>query len=160
MPLLIRELGEGDIEPVVTLSLRAWAPVFESIEESMGSDIFRRLHPDWRVSQQGAVEAVCTSEAAEVWVGEQGGAVAGFVAVELRPETSLGEIFMLAVDPAHQGRGIGGALTSFALDWIRSAGMSVAMVETGSDPGHAPARRTYEKADFKLVPVARYFKAL
>jgi hypothetical protein len=33
-------------------------------------------------------------------------------------------------------------------------------LETGADPGHGPARRTYEKADFKLVPVARYFKAL
>jgi hypothetical protein len=38
--------------------------------------------------------------------------------------------------------------------------MGVAMVETGGDPGHAPARRTYEKAGFSLVPVARYFKAL
>jgi hypothetical protein len=34
------------------------------------------------------------------------------------------------------------------------------MVETGGDPGHAPARRTYEKAEFSLVPVARLFKAL
>jgi hypothetical protein len=35
--------------------------------------------------------------------------------------------------------------------------MSVAMVETGGDPGHAPARRTYEKAGFGLFPTARYF---
>src|SRR5438874_1214752 len=52
------------------------------------------------------------------------------------------------------------ALTTFALDWLKNAGMSVAMVETGTDPGHAPARGTYEKVGFNQVSVARYFKKL
>ena len=34
------------------------------------------------------------------------------------------------------------------------------MVETGGDPGHAPAWRVYNKADFTALPVVRYFKAL
>lgn len=38
--------------------------------------------------------------------------------------------------------------------------MSVAMVETGGDPGHERARHTYEKAGFELLPAARYFKKL
>jgi RimJ/RimL family protein N-acetyltransferase len=38
--------------------------------------------------------------------------------------------------------------------------MAVAMVETGGDPGHAASRRTYEKAGFVLLPIARYFKML
>jgi RimJ/RimL family protein N-acetyltransferase len=38
--------------------------------------------------------------------------------------------------------------------------MRVAMVETGLDPGHAPARRVYQKAGYTLLPVARYFKPL
>jgi len=67
---------------------------------------------------------------------------------------------MLAVDPDHQGRGIGTALTGFALDRLKDAGMKVAMVETGGDPGHAPARRVYEKAGYTLLPIARYFKNL
>jgi hypothetical protein len=44
--------------------------------------------------------------------------------------------------------------------WMKDAGMSIAMVETGGDPGHAPARRTYEKLGFGLLPIARYFKKL
>jgi hypothetical protein len=36
----------------------------------------------------------------------------------------------------------------------------VAMIGTGGDPGHAPARRVYESADYTLMPMARYFKAL
>ena len=56
--------------------------------------------------------------------------------------------------------GIGTALTAFALAWIKNAGVGIAMVGTGADPGHAPARRTYEKAGMHLVPMARYFKKL
>lgn len=67
---------------------------------------------------------------------------------------------MIAVDPDFQGQGIGSALIEFALDWMKAAGMSVAMVETGGDPGHAPARCTYEKMNFESFPVARYFKKL
>jgi GNAT superfamily N-acetyltransferase len=66
----------------------------------------------------------------------------------------------LAVDPDYQRRGIGVVLTDFALDWLKSEGVSVAMVETGGDPGHAPARGTYEKSGFDLLPIARYFKKL
>lgn len=67
---------------------------------------------------------------------------------------------MLAVDPAAQGRGTGSALTAFATDWLRSAGMRVAMAETGGDPGHAPARQVYQQAGYAPLPVARYFRAL
>jgi ribosomal protein S18 acetylase RimI-like enzyme len=70
------------------------------------------------------------------------------------------EIYMVAVDPDFQGRGIGSALIEFAPCWMKEAGMSVAMVETGGDPGHERARHTYEKAGFELWLVARYFKKL
>jgi beta-lactamase superfamily II metal-dependent hydrolase len=49
--------------------------------------------------------------------------------------------FGSAVDPDHQGS-IGSVLTKVALDRLKDAGMIVAMVETGGDPGHAAARRT------------------
>jgi ribosomal protein S18 acetylase RimI-like enzyme len=67
---------------------------------------------------------------------------------------------MLAVDPDHKDGGMGTALTEFALERLKDDGMKVAMVETGGDPGHAAARRTYEKAGFVLLPIARYFKNL
>jgi ribosomal protein S18 acetylase RimI-like enzyme len=96
-----------------------------------------------------------------VWVADVGASAVGFVAVDLdHPERSMGEISMLAVDPDHQGGGIGTALTEFALDRLKEAGMTVAMVETGGDPGHAAARRTYENAGCVLLPIARYFKNL
>lgn len=38
--------------------------------------------------------------------------------------------------------------------------MSVAVVETGGEPGRERARHTYEKVGFELFPLARYFKKL
>src|SRR4028119_957549 len=152
----IRPFEDRDTEAVVGLSLRAWAPVFSSLEQTLGSEIFRRQHPDWREDQRRAVEEVCAANKGRVWVAEVDARAVGFVAVELdHPERSMGEISMLAVDPDLQGGGIGTALTEFALDRLRDAGMRVAMVETGGDPGHAAARRTYEKAGFVVPPEAR-----
>jgi GNAT superfamily N-acetyltransferase len=112
------------------------------------------------VSQQKAVEDVCAAEDTNVWVAIDSGSTVGFVAVKLHVWDSMGEIYMVAVDPDFQGRGIGSALIEFAPCWMKDAGMSVAMVETGGDPGHARSRHTYEKVGFELFPVARYFKKL
>lgn len=141
------------------LSLRAWAPVFVSIEQSMEPQVYQSFFPDWRQDQQKSVEGVCADPEAQVWVCESGGAVAGFVAVYQRDPT-YGEIYMIAVDPDFQRQKIGQALTDHALQWMRDAGIAVAMVETGGDPGHASARHLYEAAGFRLWPVARYFKSL
>ena len=55
----IRPCEDRDADAVVNLSLRAWAPVFASLERTLGSEIFRRPHPDWREDQWRAVEDVC-----------------------------------------------------------------------------------------------------
>lgn len=160
MEPLIEPFAPHHQEAVVRLSLRAWAPVFASLEGVLDGEVYGVFFPDWRVSQQRAVEAMCADEQTRVWVAVLAGEAAGFVAVRLHEADLMGEIAMLAVDPGAQGRGVGGALTAFALDHMRDAGMAVAMVETGGDPGHAPARRTYEQQGFRLFPVARYFKKL
>ncbi|MFP4271042.1 MAG: GNAT family N-acetyltransferase [Alphaproteobacteria bacterium] len=153
------------LDAVVGPSLRAWAPVFASLYRALPPAIVRAFYPEgwpdgWKVRQRAAVEAVAGDGEHRLWVALIDDAVAGFVAVRTHAAESLGEITMLAVDPAYQRRGIGGALTRFALARMRAAGLAVAMVETGGDDGHAPARRTYAGAGFTLWPVARYFREL
>ena len=72
----------------------------------------------------------------------------------------MGWIDIIGVDPAYQRRGISARLTEFAIDHMRRQGMDIAVVETGGDPGHAPARAAYEAAGFTLLPIARYFRSL
>jgi ribosomal protein S18 acetylase RimI-like enzyme len=161
MGSVIRAYKKDDLDAVVRLSLDAWAPVFVSIRESFGEELYARFYGgDWRSYQQQSVESVLTDEKSNVFVAESDGEVVGFVAIVVHDDRIIGEISMIAVAPEHQRKGHAAALTTFATDWIREQGIPVAMVETGGDPGHAPARATYEDAGFTLSPVARYFKAL
>jgi hypothetical protein len=43
---------------------------------------------------------------------------------------------------------------------MRVGSAPTAIGETGGDPGHAPARRTYEAAGVTKMPIARYFMVL
>jgi ribosomal protein S18 acetylase RimI-like enzyme len=157
----IEPYDNTQLDAVIHLSLRAWTPVFDSLQKALDLEVYRAFYPEgWRISQQKAVEEVCRDADTKIWVAIDSGSTVGFVAVKLDLQSSMGEIYMVAVDPDYQHRGIGTALVEFALDFMKDAGMSVAMVETGGDPGHAPARYTYEKAGFGLFPVARYFKKL
>ena len=150
----------ADLDAIVRLSLRAWAPVFASVEQAMDPEVFALQHPDWRVTQKAAVEGVCADPEASVWTARDDGDIAGFVALKLWQEDAMGEIYMIAVDPDFQRRGIARALTDHSLAWFEEGGMTTVMVETGGDPGHAPARATYEAAGFRGLPSVRYFRKL
>jgi ribosomal protein S18 acetylase RimI-like enzyme len=160
-PVTIRPLEPGDTEAVVALALRAWTPVFPSIEEAYGATLFRRWYPDgdWRPAQEAAVRRALADLQTSVAV-DAGGAVVGYASVSLNADESMGEVHMIAVDPDAQRYGVGSRLTAEAVERIRAAGMSIAMIETGSDPGHAPARATYARAGFRHVPISRFFLAL
>ena len=150
-----------DVESVVEFSIRAWAPVFISIENAIDPELYETFYPQgWETSQRSAVAEVCTAGEHEVWVAVEDDLPVGFVAVKYRREEGLGEIYMIAVDPTYQGGGVGRALTERAMEEIRRVGLPIAMVETGYDPGHAPARRLYERCGFKEWPAARYFRRL
>jgi N-acetylglutamate synthase-like GNAT family acetyltransferase len=91
--------------------------------------------------------------AKRVWVAEDDGRVVGFVAAGVVDEARLiGEIAIVAVDPAAQGQGIGSSLTEHATGWLREQGLRVAVLGTGGDASHAPARRVYERLGFRLFP--------
>ena len=142
----IREFAEDDLEDVVAFSLRAWEPIFASVQAVLGDEIFLRLHPDWRTSQAETVRSICTNDERDVYVAVVGARPVGFVAVALNVfHERMGVIEIIGVDPDYQRRGIGARLSEFAADHMRRRGMDIAVVETGGDPGHAPARALYGK---------------
>jgi ribosomal protein S18 acetylase RimI-like enzyme len=130
MHATIRPYDPQDEAAIVTLSLRAWAPVFASLESELGRDLFLRLHGDWREYQAGAVRDTLAADGMRTWVACAAERVVGFAAATLHEQREIGEIVMLAVNPS------------------------------GADPGHAAARRVYAAADYTRLGVARYFKAL
>jgi len=159
MNLQIRPLNNSDIDDIVELSLLAWEPVFTAWEQILGPKLYPiAIYPDWRKSQKDVVEKGCSNKNFTTWVAEQGGKVIGFVAYELNDNNKIGEVQLLAVHPEYQNHGIGTELNNFALEKLKEAGMKLAVVGTGGDEGHAPARKSYEKAGYTALPLVRYYK--
>ena len=157
----IREFREDDLGAIVDFSLRAWEPIFDSVRRVLGDGVFLRLHPDWKEDQADAVRSACRSADRDVFVAVVDGRPVGFVAVALNAfHERMGAIDITGVDPDYQRRGISSRLTEFAIEHMRSRGMDIAVVETGGDSGHKPARAAYEAAGFTLLPIARYFRLL
>jgi ribosomal protein S18 acetylase RimI-like enzyme len=156
-----RPYRDQDLDDLLDLSILAWEPIFASFHLVLGTKLDELLHPDWKTRQREVVETTVTeSEGVETFVAEVDGVAVGFIAYRCDDETQRGEIVLLAVHPEHQNLGIGTELNELALSKMKTAGMEIAIVETGGDASHAPARRSYEKAGFTLFPIARYFKAL
>ena len=160
--VVIRPFRESDLDAIVELSLRAWEPVFESLRTVLGEANIARLHqPDWRTVQAEAVRSSCTSEERDVFVAIADEEPIGFATVALNAfHEGMGAVDMIAVDPAFQRRGIATQLMNHSADHMRERGMDIAVVETGGDPGHAPARAMYEGSGYTALPVVRYLKLL
>ena len=148
-------------EALLALSLRAWSPVFPLTRADVPGFVYETFYPDgWEARQCADLATVLEQEPESIDVAVMRDEPVGWVCTRLHPADAMAEIYVLAVDPAHQRSGIGRLLMTSAFGRGRSAGMRMIMVETGGDAGHAPARELYETEGFVRWPVARYFKDL
>jgi ribosomal protein S18 acetylase RimI-like enzyme len=154
----IRRYLASDEAEIVELSLRAWASVFDSFAQVLGRSIYDRVYPDWKSMQTKGVQDALSDH--ETWIATVDDSVAGFVTVRFDTDDDSAEIWMIAVDPAHQGSGIASELTDLAVGEARRRGLSLITVSTGGDPGHAAARATYEKAGFTAFPQVWYVRTV
>ena len=161
MTMYIRPYTDQDLDAIVELSLLAWEPVFVSFERVLGPQIYAIIYPDWHKSQrEGVSTTVQNKEKYHTLVADVDGAVAGFLTYNLNEKDATGEVYLLAVHPDYQNCGIGTELNVMALDKMKTAGMKLSVVGTGGEEGHAPARRSYEKAGYTGLPLVRYYKDL
>jgi mycothiol synthase len=115
-------------------------------------------HPEQGEWDRGALAEVL----AEPWFDPQGfllceigGELAGFCWTKIHPEERppLGEIFVIAVDPAFGGRGLGRQLTLAGLDHLCQRGLTVGMLYV--DSTNARALNMYEDLGFVVDHVHR-----
>jgi ribosomal protein S18 acetylase RimI-like enzyme len=160
-PMLIDAYTSADEADVLALSLSAWAPVFETMEPAVPDYVYRAFYPQgWAARQAADIRACLADPDVPVFVARDGGSLLGWIGLRTHLEDRMGEIYILAVDPAAQRRGVARALMDHALAIFRDAGLEIVLVETGDDPGHAASRATYEAQGFERWPVARYFRKL
>ena len=103
--------------------------------------------------EQGAMDAAELAERmAEPWfdpadllVAVDGGTMLGFHWTKRHSKT-LGEVYVVAVDPVVHGRGVGNTLVDVGLRHLRSHGLDDVLLYVESD--NAPAVRLYAKLGF------------
>ncbi|MDP6665816.1 MAG: GNAT family N-acetyltransferase [Dehalococcoidia bacterium] len=162
MAAQIRLFRETDLNRVLDIAAAAWVPVFESYRDILGPALFDLVHPDWESAKRRQVAVECRDDSGiRVWVAEEDGEVAGFITAQMDRATQIGEIGNNAVEPGHQGRGLGTLMYEYVLDRMREAGMKCVTVGTGADASHASARRAYEKAGFShALPSVQYYRTI
>jgi ribosomal protein S18 acetylase RimI-like enzyme len=156
----IRPFSKSDLNDLLQITLLAFEPAVISFEKILGPKIYPIVYPDWHKSQREWVEQLCNNQKTTVLVAEVDGATAGFLVYELYARDLTGEVQFLAVHPAYQNQGIAAALNAVALQQMKVSGMKLALVNTGGDESHAPARKTYEKAGYTALPLTRFYKDL
>jgi ribosomal protein S18 acetylase RimI-like enzyme len=126
----------------------------------LGDRLNSLVYPDWAASQEKDVRSACSQPDSQITVAVDGITLLGFATVVIYGSSKIGEVDMIAVDPAAQRKGVARALTDNALAQMREAGCRLAVVATGGDDGHAPARALYESAGFTALPLVRYYREL
>ena len=149
--LVIRPVKSDEISRLQEIRQAAFAPVFASFRSILGDEIYELAQAKEDDGQETLFSSMLEPDSDwEVYTAELAGTVVGFLALQNNLDTYIGEIGLNAVDPDYSGKGIGTAMYNFAIARMKEVGMKVAIVATGGDPGHAPARRAYKKAGFTV----------
>jgi mycothiol synthase len=123
---------------------------------------------DWHPEQGGWDSATLKAREAEPWFDPNGfrlheevvdgqSRLAGFCWTRVHDDDDppLGEIYVVAVDPDFQGRGLGRRLVLAGLDHLASAGLQVAMLYV--DAGNRPAVKLYIDLGFDIDHIDRAY---
>jgi ribosomal-protein-alanine N-acetyltransferase len=125
----IRTYRPTDLPRLQDITAATFGPV--SIDRNMEQRLGPFGQGDWRARKVAAIAEDCLAQPDGVFVADDpGGKVVGYVTTRLNLISGIGWIPNLAVDPNHQGAGLGRALLKHALAYFGASGMQVAKIET------------------------------
>src|SRR2546421_1209433 len=125
----IRFYQPGDLARLQEITAHTFGPV--SIDRNMEQLLGPFGPGDWSSRKMAAIADDCHIQPDGVLVAEDDlGAVVGYVTTRVNRTSGIGWIPNLAVDPNHQGKGLGRALLERAIQFLRESGMAVAKIET------------------------------
>ena len=125
----IRVYRPDDLRRLQEITADTFGPV--SIDRNMEQRLGAFGEGGWKGRKVAAIADDCRLQPNGVFVAEElGGRVVGYVTTRLSATSRIGWVPNLAVDPAHQGKGLGRTLLEHAIEFFREQGMEVAKIET------------------------------
>jgi mycothiol synthase len=155
-----RSLREPLDQPVLPagLTLRTFVPGQDEDDWlSLNGRAFAK-HPEqggWTRHDLELREQEPWFDPAGFFIAERGGLMAGFHWTKVH-NPGLGEVYVIGVDPAEQGSGLGRALTLAGLRHLRDLGVAQAMLYVDED--NVPAIRMYEALGFAKAKVDAMYR--
>ena len=144
---MIRTYKPSDLKTLCDITVICFSGT--SIDQNV-EGIFGRIgDKDWRWRKARTIEADTAVNPNGIFVYEVDGVVVGYITTRIDPDTQTGLIPNLAVLPGHQGKGIGKALLTAALDYFEASGMAMAKIEALDQNPVAPT--FYPRAGFQEV---------
>jgi ribosomal protein S18 acetylase RimI-like enzyme len=158
----IRWFVQNDLTRVTELTIETFGPFYENFFRTIVGDVvFANQHGNWRDNYRTQVAELHEPRKHKyVAVAETDDAIAGYIAWSIDPTRRDGHVTILAIAAEHRRRRFGSALCEHAFDHMRTLGTEVAVIGTGGDPFHAPARALYEQLGCTFLPVAVYYRQL
>ena len=102
-------------EALLDISLRAWGPVFPRMHNDVPEFVYDAFYPQgWQQRQLSDLKEVFDQEPQNVSVAIEGEHPVAWVCTRIHPEDQMGEIYVIAVDPEYQRRGVGQQLMEHA----------------------------------------------
>ncbi len=124
----VRKYEPSDHEDITEITVQVFEPV------SRDAAIERRFGllngVSWQERKTATIDADFKANPDGMFVAEAGGQLLGFITTTIDQHTRTGHIVNMAVGSDWQGRGIGKALLTAALDYFERCGMIYAKIET------------------------------
>nr|WP_309693662.1 GNAT family N-acetyltransferase [Armatimonas sp.] len=125
----LRLFRPDDLPRLQEITALTFGPV--SIDRNMEQLLGEFGPSGWEARKRAAIALDCELQPDGVFVAvDVQDTPIGYVTTRLQPQSRIGWIPNLAVDPACQGQGLGRALLERALTFFRESGMEVAKIET------------------------------
>ncbi len=128
MEPVIRSFCPDDLEAIKAITIEGFEGV--SVEHGIELQFGEIAGHDWRWRKARHVDDDVKEHADGIFVAEVDGEILGYISTRLDPEAGKGRIPNLAVAASARGQGIGRKLIGHALDYFRTEGMGVAVIET------------------------------
>ncbi len=162
--LVLRQAAPEDFPKIDEITVICYTAIHESWVEMQSESIYEVLQTPGVTWQERKIKQnhdLYAEHPEWVWVLEQDAEIIGFVTFKIDFEHHFGLIENNGILPQYAGNGLGRFMYRYVLDYFRKQGLKVAIVETGLDDPHIPARRAYEAVGFdRSAPITLYWQDL